>query len=402
MLPHAAHAGQVVLELRQLDLELALGAPGVLGEDVEDELRAVDDTGRQRVLERALLRRVELVVDEQHLRVGLLVLRLQLLELALAHVAAGIRMLPLLHEVADRLDARRASELAQLGELVLGVGALGQHREEVPALGLDARGRVGLTRRHEADCATLVVMPDLAARLAARTLELVDIPSESRHEAAISAHVRRLVPALFRSGDRGRRRDPVGDGAAARRAARRARRARRHGSRAGQPARTDRERRRARARGERHEGRCRGGDRARARAGRRAAAAGVRRGAARLRTRGAPAGREPAAGPLRGVQPRARGVAGRAARADRRRAPRRVRRQPVRAGRLPRPERPRREAVAGRQRDRARHRGAAAGRGGGAPRRRSSKGCRSTRWSRSRSSTPGSPTTSCPARRPPT
>jgi succinyl-diaminopimelate desuccinylase len=40
-------------------------------------------------------------------------------------------------------------------------------------------------------------MPDLAARLAARTLELVDIPSESRHEAAISAHVRTLVPASF-------------------------------------------------------------------------------------------------------------------------------------------------------------------------------------------------------------
>ena len=40
-------------------------------------------------------------------------------------------------------------------------------------------------------------MPDLAARLAARTLELVDIPSESRHEAAISAHVRSLVPQSF-------------------------------------------------------------------------------------------------------------------------------------------------------------------------------------------------------------
>jgi succinyl-diaminopimelate desuccinylase len=40
-------------------------------------------------------------------------------------------------------------------------------------------------------------MPDLAARLAARTLELVDIPSESRHEAAISAHVRGLVPGSF-------------------------------------------------------------------------------------------------------------------------------------------------------------------------------------------------------------
>jgi succinyl-diaminopimelate desuccinylase len=40
-------------------------------------------------------------------------------------------------------------------------------------------------------------MPDLAARLAARTLELVDIPSESRREAAISERVRSLVPSSF-------------------------------------------------------------------------------------------------------------------------------------------------------------------------------------------------------------
>jgi succinyl-diaminopimelate desuccinylase len=40
-------------------------------------------------------------------------------------------------------------------------------------------------------------MADLAARLAERTLELVDIPSESRHEAAIAARVRELVPASF-------------------------------------------------------------------------------------------------------------------------------------------------------------------------------------------------------------
>ena len=32
----AAHAGQVVLELRELDLQLALGRVRVLGEDVED------------------------------------------------------------------------------------------------------------------------------------------------------------------------------------------------------------------------------------------------------------------------------------------------------------------------------------------------------------------------------
>ena len=37
----------------------------------------------------------------------------------------------------------------------------------------------------------------IAERLAARTLELVNIPSESRHEAAIAAHVVSLVPLSF-------------------------------------------------------------------------------------------------------------------------------------------------------------------------------------------------------------
>jgi succinyl-diaminopimelate desuccinylase len=40
-------------------------------------------------------------------------------------------------------------------------------------------------------------MSALADRLAARTLELVNIPSESRNEAEIAAHVRSLVPASF-------------------------------------------------------------------------------------------------------------------------------------------------------------------------------------------------------------
>ncbi|MBM3676506.1 MAG: succinyl-diaminopimelate desuccinylase [Actinobacteria bacterium] len=40
-------------------------------------------------------------------------------------------------------------------------------------------------------------MPDLATRLAARTLELVDIPSESRHEERVRRHLRELVPPAF-------------------------------------------------------------------------------------------------------------------------------------------------------------------------------------------------------------
>ena len=80
MLPQATHAREVVLELRQLDPELALGRDGVLGEDVEDQLRAVDDA-RLRVLE-PLLRRRQLAVDDEYLGTGGREGGLQLLELS--------------------------------------------------------------------------------------------------------------------------------------------------------------------------------------------------------------------------------------------------------------------------------------------------------------------------------
>ena len=67
VLPHAAHPWQVVLQLRELDLKLALGAPRMLGEDVEDQLGPIDDACLECVLERPLLGRLELVVHEEHL-----------------------------------------------------------------------------------------------------------------------------------------------------------------------------------------------------------------------------------------------------------------------------------------------------------------------------------------------
>ena len=106
VLPHPPHPRQVVLELRQLDLELALGAPRVLGEDVEDQLRAVDDARLERVLERPLLGRVELVVDDQHLGVRALVRLLQLLELALADVGAPVGLRAVLDELRRRARPR--------------------------------------------------------------------------------------------------------------------------------------------------------------------------------------------------------------------------------------------------------------------------------------------------------
>ena len=55
--PAADEARRQVLELRELDLQLALGAARALREDVEDQAHAVDDAAFERPLEVALLRR---------------------------------------------------------------------------------------------------------------------------------------------------------------------------------------------------------------------------------------------------------------------------------------------------------------------------------------------------------
>src|SRR5262249_2980100 len=121
MLPHAPHARQVVLELRQLHLELALGSHRVLREDVQDQLRSVDDARVQGVLEEALLDRVELIVDEQGFGAERVVALLQLLELALADVGPPHGSSAVLHDAADRLDPGCARELLDFGELVGGL-----------------------------------------------------------------------------------------------------------------------------------------------------------------------------------------------------------------------------------------------------------------------------------------
>ena len=60
----ARQARQKVLELRQLDLQLALEGAGALREDVEDERAAVDDLAAERLLEVALLRGRERIVED--------------------------------------------------------------------------------------------------------------------------------------------------------------------------------------------------------------------------------------------------------------------------------------------------------------------------------------------------
>ncbi len=110
--PQAAHARQVVLQLRELDLQLALRAVRVRGEDVEDHRRAVDHRQAQRLLEVALLARAQLVVARDHVRVARQCRRLRLRHLARTQVGVRVRLLAALDHLADDRHARRAQQLA--------------------------------------------------------------------------------------------------------------------------------------------------------------------------------------------------------------------------------------------------------------------------------------------------
>ena len=154
VLPHSPHPGKVVLELSELDLELSLGGARMLGEDVEDELRAIDHPELERVLEPALLAGIQVVVDHERLGAGLLHLNLQLLELAPPHVGARVGPGAVLDELPGGLDAGRAHQLTRFGQLVLLVELAAEHGDEKAALGLRAGRRIRLMQGHARDSAT--------------------------------------------------------------------------------------------------------------------------------------------------------------------------------------------------------------------------------------------------------
>ena len=116
LLAAAAQTRQAVAELRELDLHHALLAVRVLGEDVEDQRDAVDDVAREQLLEVALLRGRELVVEDHEVDVERVRELAQLLGLARADVGRGIgTVAPLEHEL-DRFGARGVDEQRELVE----------------------------------------------------------------------------------------------------------------------------------------------------------------------------------------------------------------------------------------------------------------------------------------------
>ena len=106
-----------VLELRQLDLQLAVAALRVLREDVEDQHRAIDDLQVGGVGDRARLAGRQIGIEDQHLRVELHRAHQDLLELAAADEELGIRLGPALVDHVEHAHAGGAAELAQLRDL---------------------------------------------------------------------------------------------------------------------------------------------------------------------------------------------------------------------------------------------------------------------------------------------
>ena len=168
---------------------------GVLGEDVEDQLRAVDDARLERVLERPLLGRVELVVDEQHL--GAATRRTR---------ASAPRACPCRRTCAGRAarGAGRARRPARRRRSARARGARRARRRVGASGGSTATTKPRSGSAPAADPAgavSRVIMPRAAGRirvvdfaLARATLELVDIPSESRTRQELGELVAARVP----------------------------------------------------------------------------------------------------------------------------------------------------------------------------------------------------------------
>src|SRR5690606_33368834 len=135
----AGQARELVLELRQLDLYLRLAARGVLREDVEDHLGAVEDLQLREALDLPGLRRRELPVEDA--QVGVLVERQRhrLLQLALADDRAVVGLRAALDRAGRDRGAGAAHELGELGHARGGLGVVGAEAHEHGALGAGAR-----------------------------------------------------------------------------------------------------------------------------------------------------------------------------------------------------------------------------------------------------------------------
>ena len=116
-----AQAWQEVLHLGQGDLRLALTAAGVLGEDVEDQPRAVHHLDLHELLEPAQLPGGELAVADDRVRPHEGDHLAQLRDLARADVGGGVGLVPSLDQAVAHLGPGGLGQSGKLGQGALGL-----------------------------------------------------------------------------------------------------------------------------------------------------------------------------------------------------------------------------------------------------------------------------------------
>ena len=100
--------------MRQLDLQSALATARALRENVENQLRAIENFAGEQIFQIASLRGREFVVKNDRGDVSILERFLDQLRFAAADVIGRCRLLQFLRDGIDHFRSSRAGELAQL------------------------------------------------------------------------------------------------------------------------------------------------------------------------------------------------------------------------------------------------------------------------------------------------
>ena len=107
---------QKIFQLSQLHLKLSLIAAGALGKDIKNELTAIDDSNLKRGFQVALLRRGQILINDDKVRLQVLEGDLDFLDFAAANQGRRSHPANLLAELLDDFAAggfRQPLELLQ-------------------------------------------------------------------------------------------------------------------------------------------------------------------------------------------------------------------------------------------------------------------------------------------------
>ena len=141
--PKTGEPRQQMLELGQLDLQLAFAGSGALGEDIEDERGPVEHLAFEDSFQVAALGRGKLIVENDGVNLMVAAESGELSRLAAANESGGHRGFQFLRAVAEDLRARGRGEFTEFFEGILEVpgGAVFEFQtDEKYSLGFFGRG----------------------------------------------------------------------------------------------------------------------------------------------------------------------------------------------------------------------------------------------------------------------